>query len=744
MEEVKTLKDVSDEMLYSSLKKYFGFNEFKGTQKEVIKSILNRDDTFVIMPTGGGKSLCYQLPAFMSDGTAIIISPLIALMKNQVDLVRAFGGKDVVAHFMNSSLTKKQVEQVRKDVKDGTTKILYLAPESLTKEETVLFLRELKIPFVAVDEAHCISEWGHDFRPEYRRIRQIVENIGIVPIMGLTASATPKVREDVIKNLRMRDPMVYQSSFLRKNLYYEIRPKKNKTQTIKEIISVIRKRQGQSGIIYCLSRKSTEELSENLRVNGIKALGYHAGMDSGTRSKHQDAFLMEEVDVIVATIAFGMGIDKPDVRFVIHYDVPKSIESYYQETGRAGRDGIKSDCILFYDYKDLSKLEHFLKDKPVSEREVGMQLLEEMAAFCESSGCRRKGILHYFGEDHDDRQCRIEGTVKMCDNCVHPKERFDAQDEVKKVIELLLEIKDKFLMKHIIQVIRGEKKQRVVSYEHDQLKSFGFGKSKDYNFWKSIVRSAMLEGLIAKDIETYGTLKVTAEGLEFLKQQRPVEVAIDHDFEEDTGDAVVTTGQKQDGYDKVLFTLLKEKRYEVAHEHELPPYIIFQDPSLEEMAIRYPITMEEMSNIVGVSQTKAQRYGKPFLELIKNYVEENDIERPDDLVVKSIVSKSANKVYIIQSLDRKLDFSDIANSKGMSMEDLLNEIENIVLSGTRLNINYYVNDLVDEDDQEELFDYFREAEDPSIDAAIAEFGEDTYGYEELRLVKIKFISEMGN
>ena len=744
MEEIKTEQNVSDEVLYAALKEYFGFNEFKGTQKEVIKSILNGEDTFVIMPTGGGKSLCYQLPAFMSEGTAIIISPLIALMKNQVDLVRAFGGKDGVAHFMNSSLTKKQLDQVKKDVGEGVTKILYLAPESLTKEETVNFLRSLHIPFVAVDEAHCISEWGHDFRPEYRRIRQIVENIGVGAIMALTASATPKVREDVIKNLRMKSPVVYQSSFLRDNLYYEIRPKKNKTQAIKEIISVIKKRDGQSGIVYCLSRKSTEELAETLRVNGIKALEYHAGMDSGTRSRHQDGFLMEDVDVIVATIAFGMGIDKPDVRFVIHYDVPKSIESYYQETGRAGRDGIRSDCVLFYDYKDLSKLEHFLKDKPVSEREVGMQLLEEMAAFSESSGCRRKGILHYFGEDYDDTQCRIEGKIKFCDNCMHPKERFDASKEVKEVIELILDIKDKFLLKHIVHVIRGEKKQRVVSYEHDKLKQFGFGKNKDYNFWKSVIRAAMLDGLIAKDIETYGTLKITQAGLDFIKKPTKIEVAIDHDFEEDTSDAVVTTSQKMDGYDKVLFALLKEKRYEVAHKHGLPPYIIFQDPSLEEMAIRYPINLEEMGNVVGVSQTKAQRYGKPFIELIKNYVEENDIERPDDLIVKSVVSKSANKVFIIQSLDRKLNFDDIARAKGFSMEDLLNEIENIVLSGTKLNIDYYVNDMIDEDGQEELFDYFKEAEDPSLEAAMEEFGEDLYSQEEVRLMKIKFISQMGN
>lgn len=744
MEEIKTAQHVSDEVLYAALKKYFGFNEFKGTQKEVIRSIINREDTFVIMPTGGGKSLCYQLPAFMSKGTAIIISPLIALMKNQVDLVRAFGGKDGVAHFMNSSLTKKQLDQVKQDVSEGVTKILYLAPESLTKDETVTFLRGLHIPFVAVDEAHCISEWGHDFRPEYRRIRQIVENIGVGAIMALTASATPKVREDVIKNLRMKSPVVFQSSFLRDNLYYEIRPKKNKTQAIKEIISVIKRREGQSGIVYCLSRKSTEELAETLRVNGVKALEYHAGMDSGTRSKHQDGFLMEDVDVIVATIAFGMGIDKPDVRFVIHYDVPKSIESYYQETGRAGRDGIRSDCVLFYDYKDLSKLEHFLKDKPVSEREVGMQLLEEMAAFSESSGCRRKGILHYFGEDYDDTECRIEGKIKFCDNCMHPKERFDASEEVKQVIQLILDIKDKFLLKHIIHVIRGEKKTRVVSFEHDRLKQFGFGKDKDYNFWKSVVRSAMLDGLISKDIETYGTLKITEAGRDFLTNSRKIEVAIDHDFQEDTSDAVVATSQKMDGYDKVLFTLLKEKRYEVAHQHGLPPYIIFQDPSLEEMAIRYPINIEEMGNVVGVSQTKAQRYGKPFIALIKKYVEEHDIERPDDLIVKSVVSKSANKVFIIQSLDRKLNFEDIARAKGYSMEDLLNEIENIVMSGTKLNINYYVNDMIDEDGQEELFDYFKETEDHTLEAAMEEFGEDLYSLEEMRLMKIKFISEMGN
>ncbi|MBI3141781.1 MAG: DNA helicase RecQ [Bacteroidetes bacterium] len=738
------MKHITDEALYEGLKTYFGFDEFKGTQKEVIKSILDGHDTFVIMPTGGGKSLCYQLPAFMSKGTAIIISPLIALMKNQVDLVRAFGGKDGVAHFMNSSLSKKQLDQVRHDVRTGVTKMLYIAPESLTKNETVDFLRLLDIPFVAVDEAHCISEWGHDFRPEYRRIRQIVENIGIVPIMGLTASATPKVKDDVIKNLKMKKPMVYQSSFLRDNLYYEIRPKKNKVQTVKEIIAIIKKRGNQSGIVYCLSRKSTEELAESFRVNGIRALEYHAGMDSSTRSKNQDAFLMEDVDVIVATIAFGMGIDKPDVRFVIHFDVPKSIESYYQETGRAGRDGIQSDCILFYDYKDLTKLEHFLKDKPVAEREVGMLLLDEMASFCETSGCRRKGILHYFGEEYDDHQCRIEGDVKMCDNCVHPKERFDAGPELVKVLSLMRDMKERFLIKHIVQVIMGETKPRVLSFEHDKLKLFGFGKDKDFNYWKSIVRAGMLDGFIAKDIESYGTLYLTPAGESFIAEPKKVEVALDFNFEEDTEGTVVSEGQGGEGFDEALYGLLKEKRYEIAHENGLPPYIIFQDPSLEEMAIRYPITMDEMANIVGVSATKAQRYAQPFLDLIKEYVEENEIERPDDLIVKSVVSKSANKVYIIQSLDRKLDLEDIANSKGMTMEELFTEMENIVLSGTKLNLDHYVNEMIDEADQDDIFDYFRSAADPSVDTAIINFGKGVYSFEELWIMKIKFISEMAN
>lgn len=745
MNQVNNQEDISTEHIYSSLKKYFGFNKFKGTQEEVIKSILAGNDTLVIMPTGGGKSLCYQLPAFMSEGTAIIISPLIALMKNQVDLVRAFGGKDGVAHFMNSSLTKRQLDQVKSDVNEGITKILYLAPESLTKDETVTFLKNIKIPFVAVDEAHCISEWGHDFRPEYRRIRQIVENIGVVPLVALTASATPKVQEDILKNLRMKDPKYFQSSFLRDNLYYEIRPKKNKTQAIKEIISIIRKRMGESGIIYCLSRKTTEEIAETLRVNGIKALEYHAGMDAGTRSRNQDGFLMEQVDVIVATIAFGMGIDKPDVRFVIHFDVPKSIESYYQETGRAGRDGVRSDCILFYSYKDLTKLEKFLKDKPVAEREVGMQLLEEMGAFSESANCRRKSILHYFGEVYDDTPCMVEGKLKMCDNCRIPKERFDAQEQIVKVLKLIIKLEDKFLLDHIVAVIRGEKKTRVVSFEHDKLPEFGFGKDKDYNYWKSIVRTAMLNGLIDKDIETYGTLKLSEKGTQFIDNPWPVSVAIDRDFEEEaSNDDVVAIGQKQDGYDKVLFAMLKDERKEVSIAHKLPPYIIFQDPSLEEMAIRYPINIEEMSNIVGVSRSKAERYGKPFIELIKEYVENNDIERPDDLIVKSVVSKSANKVYIIQSIDRKLELEDIASSKGMTLEELYAEIEQIVMSGTKVNLDYIINDLLDEEYQEEIFDYFRETEDASVDAALAEFGEDIYSRDELQLMKIKFISEMGN
>jgi len=735
------LVEVEDK-IKEALKDFFGFTSFKGNQEAVIFSILEGRDTFVIMPTGGGKSLCYQLPALVSEGTAIIISPLIALMKNQVDLIRAFGGRSGVAHFMNSSLTKKELEVVKADVLAGITKMLYLAPESLTKVETLDFLDKIKVPFVAVDEAHCISEWGHDFRPEYRRIREIVDSIGQVPIIGLTASATPKVQEDILKNLKMNDPAVYKSSFNRPNLYYEVRPKASKTRVLKDIINYVKRNSGKSGIIYCLSRKTVEETAQTLRVNGIKALEYHAGMDGNTRARHQDAFLMEDVDVIVATIAFGMGIDKPDVRFVIHFDVPKSLESYYQETGRAGRDGIISECIMYYAYKDLFKLEKFLKDKPVAEREIGTQLLKEMAAFAENSSCRRKSLLHYFGEVYDDIQCE---QMKMCDNHRFPKEKVDAEEPLKLALETMVVIKDKFHIDHIINILRGEETQTVKNYNHYKLEMYGEGKDRDQNFWKSVIRQALLEGLIDKDIEAYGSMIITERGVEFLDHPKPFMVTIDHDYEhmtladEDTENAVAG-----EGFDKVLFGMLKELRKKIAKDKNLPPYIIFQDPSLEEMAIKYPLDQQEMSQITGVSASKAVRYGKPFLEMIAKYVEENEIERPDDFIVKSVVNKSAQKVYIIQNVDRKISLEDIARGKGLTMNDLLSELENIVYSGTKLNIDYYIDEVLDREYQGEVYDYFRSAEIDNVEDAWKSLGADVFSLEEIQLMRIKFISEMAN
>lgn len=734
---------VSEDLDYKikkSLKDFFGFSSFKGNQRAIIDSVLDGRDTLVIMPTGGGKSLCYQLPALVSEGTAIVISPLIALMKNQVDLMRAFGGRSGVAHFLNSSLTKKETERVKDDILQGITKMIYLAPESLTKDETVEFLKQVKIPFVAVDEAHCISEWGHDFRPEYRRIRQIVDGIGNIPIIALTASATPKVQEDIIKNLRMHQPAEFKSSFNRPNLYYDIRLKVSKAKTLKEIITYAKRNTGKSGIVYCLSRKTVEELAETLRVNGIKALEYHAGMDANTRAKHQDMFLMEDVDVIVATIAFGMGIDKPDVRYVIHYDVPKSLESYYQETGRAGRDGIQSECIMFYNYKDLLKLQKFLKDKPVAEREIGTQLLFEMAAFAENASCRRKALLHYFGEEFDEALC---AQGKMCDNHRHPKERIDAETELKLVLEAMVEMNDKFHLDHIVHVLKGEKSQSVRNYGHDQLEIFGEGEEKSYNLWKSVIRQAQLEGMLEKDVESYGTLKITAKGRKFIENPQTFMVAIDTDYESMTteDDEPAEIG---DGFDKVLFAMLKDLRKGIAKEKNLPPYIIFQDPSLEEMAIKYPINQTELSQITGVSASKAVRYGKPFLDLISKYVEEKEIERPDDFVMKSVVNRSAQKVHIIQNIDRKLALEDIARGKGLSMDELLQEIENIVYSGTKINLNYYIDEILDEDYQKEMFDYFRNAESDDLEQAWEELGKDVYSREEVQLMKIKFISEMAN
>jgi ATP-dependent DNA helicase RecQ len=724
-----------------ALKDFFGFNSFKGNQEAIIHSILQGRDTFVIMPTGGGKSLCYQLPAFVSEGTTIIISPLIALMKNQVDLIRAFGGRNGVAHFLNSSLTRKETEQVKSDVLAGITKMLYLAPESLTKDETLEFIHQVKVPFVAVDEAHCISEWGHDFRPEYRRIRQIVDAIGNVPIIGLTASATPKVQEDILKNLRMNDPAVFKSSFDRPNLYYEVRPKTSKTKVLKDIISYVKKNTGKSGIVYCLSRKTVEEIAETLRVNGVKALEYHAGMDSNTRAKHQDMFLMEDVDVIVATIAFGMGIDKPDVRFVIHYDVPKSLESYYQETGRGGRDGILGECIMYYNAKDLLKLEKFLKDKPVAEREIGTQLLHEMAAYAENSSCRRKALLHYFGEEYDESLCE---QTKMCDNHRHPKEKVDAEEQVKLMLEVFEELNDKFAMDYIIRLLRGEITQQIKSYGHHELETFGEGEEKDYNFWKSVIRQALMEDLLEKDIESYGALRISDKGRQFIKHSQPFMVAIDHDFEHPAADDEEPEGAEGGGFDKALFTMLKDLRKKVAKEMNVPPYIVFQDPSLEEMAIKYPINQQELSQITGVSASKAIRYGNSFINLIQKYVEDNEIIRPDDFVVKSVVNRSAQKVYIIQNIDRKISLDDIARGKGLTMDDLLQEIENIVFSGTKINLDYYINEVLDTEYQEEVFDYFRTSETDSVEDAWKTLGADVFSREEIQLMRIKFISEMAN
>ena len=724
--------------LQSYLKKIFGFSTFKGNQEPVMKSIISGHDTFVIMPTGGGKSLCYQLPAIAGDGTAIIISPLIALMKNQVDHIRSFQGDDGVAHFLNSSLSRKEIKKVKEDLLVGKTKIVYLAPETLTKPEMLDFLQKVNISFVAVDEAHCISEWGHDFRPEYRRIRTIVQAIGRIPIMALTASATPKVQEDITKNLEIEEANVFKSSFNRPNLYYEVRPKYNQEQTLKEILTFLQGHKGKSGIIYCLSRKKTETVAESLRVNGIKALAYHAGMDSATRGKHQDQFLMEDVDVIVATIAFGMGIDKPDVRFIIHYDVPKSIESYYQETGRAGRDGNPATCLLFYNYNDLTKLEKFLKDKPFTEREVGSQLLQEMGAFCESSTCRRKGLMHYFGEDFE-----VENCEKTCDNCRYPKETFDAQKEVKLALKTLIELNSKFTIEYLIDLLIGNKNQKNVSYGHDKLPTFGKGQDRDFNFWKSVIRQAMLADFIKKDIESYGTLKIGQKGLEFIKASYPFYIALDQDYSQLKAPPEESY-QNAASYDELLYNMLKELRKKVASEKGLPPYIIFQEPSLEEMAIKYPVNFDELAKISGIGNNKAQKFGGPFLELINKYVEENNIERPDDFVMKSVVNKSKTKVHIIRSIDRKMSLEDIARANSISMEDLIEEIEHIVYSGTKVDISYYLDTIVDPEYQEEIFEHFKESETDSVDVAVEELGSNLYSYEEIRLVRIRFISELAN
>jgi len=723
-----------DKKLYENLKKYFGFDSFKGNQESIISNVLKKRDCFVLMPTGGGKSLCYQLPAVMMEGTAIIISPLIALMKNQVDAMRSFSTEDGIAHFLNSSLTKSQITKVKEDVLAGKTKLLYVAPESLTKEENILFLKNVKIAFYAVDEAHCISEWGHDFRPEYRRIKPIIQKIGDAPVIALTATATPKVQDDIQKNLGMLEADVFKDSFRRANLYYEVRPKINAT---KEIIKYILGNKGKSGIIYCLSRKKVEELAQTLQVNGIKALPYHAGMDAATRAKNQDMFLMEEADVIVATIAFGMGIDKPDVRFVIHYDIPKSLEGYYQETGRAGRDGGEGRCIAFYSYKDIQKLEKFMQGKPVAEQEIGKQLLLETVSYAESSVCRPKVLLNYFGEI-------MEGTCGNCDNCLHPKTEIEGKDFIVRALNAILEVKEKFKAEHIAAILSGKADTNVKAYNHHHLEIFGSGKEEGYKFWNAVLRQSLIARFISKDIENYGLLKLTDSGHEFLKNPASFAITKDHDYDaRSTEDSGATSGGGS--MDNELLSILKDLRKKIAKKHNLPPFVIFQDPSLQDMAIQYPVKLEELQNIVGVGAGKANRYGKEFVELIKNYVDEKEIIRPQDMVVKSVAKKSVNKVFIIQSIDRKLPLDVIADSKNMEMSELLSEIEAIINSGTRLNLDYYIDEVIDEDKQEEVYMYFREdAESESVEEALNELGEEDYTEEEIRLMRIKFISEMGN
>jgi ATP-dependent DNA helicase RecQ len=722
--------------IHQELKRIFGFSEFKGLQEGVIKSVLSGKNTFVIMPTGGGKSLCYQLPALISEGTAIVISPLIALMKNQVDTLRNLSDNDSVAHVLNSSLNKTQIRQVKQDISDGVTKLLYVAPESLTKDEYVDFLKQQNISFLAIDEAHCISEWGHDFRPEYRNIKKILNRIGDdISIIGLTATATPKVQDDILKNLRMTDANLFKASFNRPNLYYEIRHKTANVDT--DIIKFVKQREGKSGIIYCLSRKRVEELSQTLQVNGIKAVPYHAGLDAKTRSKHQDMFLMEDIDVVVATIAFGMGIDKPDVRFVIHNDIPKSIESYYQETGRAGRDGGEGHCLAYYNYKDIEKLEKFMSNKPLAEQEIGYALLQDVVAFAESPVSRRKFILHYFGEEFDNETG--EGG-DMDDNVKYPKKTIEAKDEVLIVLKTVRDTGELYKIKELVNIILGQSNALIKSHKTEESEVFGIGKDKPKSFWTALIRQVLVNGYLHKEIETYGTVKLTEKGLDFIKNPSSFKMAEDHDYSDDKP---APAANQSGGSDIRLLKMLKDLRKKVSKQKEVPPFVIFQDPSLEDMALKYPITIEEMSYIHGVGESKAKKFGKKFIELIKRYVEDNDIIRPDDLVVKSTGANSANKLYIIQNVDRKLPLSDIANSKGLDMEDLIKEMEAIVYSGTKLNISYWIDEHLDEDQQEEIHEYFLEAESDSIEDAIEEF-EGDYEDEELRLYRIKFISEVAN
>ena len=728
------------DIITESLQKYFGFDAFKGDQRAIIQCLLEGKDTFVIMPTGGGKSLCYQLPALMLPGTAIIISPLIALMKNQVDSIRGYSEEDEVAHFLNSSLTKAQMKKVKQDITDGRTKLLFVAPETLTKEENIEFFQNSNISFVAVDEAHCISEWGHDFRPEYRRIRLMLDAIARdVPIMALTATATPKVQQDILKNLDMTADATYISSFNRDNLFYEIRPKIKKDQTIKSIIQVIKEEfRNESGIVYVQNRKTAEDIAEMLLVNDIKAAPYHAGLDPKTRANTQDAFLKEDIDVICATIAFGMGIDKPDVRFVIHYDMPKSIENYYQETGRAGRDGLAGKCIAFYNYADILRLEKFLRDKPVAEREMGAQLMQEVVAYAETASCRRRFLLHYFGEEFEESRCQ-----KMCDNCKNPKERVEVQQEIIHVIQCILDLNENYLMKTVMEYLMGRETKEMKDFGFSEMELFGVGDDRDENFWSSIFRHAMINNLLYKEIEQFGLLKVSDAGREYIKKPYPIQITINHDFEDGDYDIDDEKGGTA-VLDEPLMAILKDLRKSIAKKHDLPPYIIFQDPSLEDMATQYPVSLDDLTKIVGVSQGKALKYGQPFADAIKKYCEENEIERPMDITIKTVANKSKTKVAIIQSIDRKIPLEDIARSTDMSLIELLEELYGIVQSGTKIKLDYYLNKVIDEYVRETVIEYFKEAETDSVDEAFKELKDDEITWEEIQLMRLKFLSDFAN
>ncbi len=724
--------------IHKELKKYFGFSQFKGLQEKVIKSILNRENTFVIMPTGGGKSLCYQLPALVQEGTAIVVSPLIALMKNQVDAIRSLSSENGIAHVLNSSLTKTEITQVKKDITSGLTKLLYVAPESLTKDEYVQFLQKVPISFVAIDEAHCISEWGHDFRPEYRNLKHIIKQLGDVPIIGLTATATPKVQEDILKNLDMSDATTYKASFNRANLYYEVRTKTKNIES--DIIRFIKQHKGKSGIIYCLSRKKVEAIAEVLQVNGISAVPYHAGLDAKTRAKHQDMFLMEDVEVVVATIAFGMGIDKPDVRFVIHHDIPKSLESYYQETGRAGRDGGEGHCLAYYSYKDVEKLEKFLSGKPVAEQEIGFALLQEIVAYAETSISRRKFLLHYFGEEFDSE---TGDGADMDDNIRNPKIKKEASDQVVKLLKVVRDTNQLYKSKEVVFTMIGRINAIIKAHRTDSQSFFGCGSDHDEKYWMALLRQVLVDGMLSKDIETYGIVKITQKGLDFIKKPYSFMMSEDHEYNETEDEAIVTAAKGTGVADEVLMGILRDLRKKVAKKLGVPPFVVFQDPSLEDMALKYPITMDELINTHGVGEGKAKKYGKEFIDVIKNYVEENDIIRPDDLVVKSTGANSVNKLYIIQNVDRKLSLDDIASAKGLSMNALIKEMEQIVNSGTKLNIKYWIDEILDDEQQEEIHDYFMESHSDSIEEALKEFDGD-YDIDELRLMRIKFISEVAN